>query len=301
MSDNPTLTCCTVAQRADALRALHAGLPADQQTSLVHALQALRGEDDSAFAGLLVAVVSDEVVAATWAQLAAGQTAVVWLPDPTSPAAIGLMAALAAFLDEKKIALAQLLVGADGEVAPELLEAGEFQKLAKLAYLTVDARQFPVERPSSQLDFQPDAGADPRRLGELLLRTYKGSQDCPQLNGVRNSLDVLEGYREQGTFLPERWFYVQHEARDVGALILAAHPDNESWELVYMGLVPEARGSGLGQQIIDFAKWQSRQGGAKRLVLAVDEANQFAGKMYERAGFVAWDYRTVYARLGDVR
>jgi len=130
-----------------------------------------------------------------------------------------------------------------------------------------------------------------------LLRTYEESQDCPQLNGVRNSIDVLEGYREQGVFAPERWFFVQREDHDVGALILTDHPEGGNWELVYMGLVPEARGNGLGRQILDFAMWQAGLGGAERLVLAVDEANQYAREMYERAGFVAWDYRTVYARL----
>ncbi len=297
MSENYTIACCKTAQRVDALRVLHAGLPTDQQIGLVHALQAVRGEDDSVFAGLLVAVAFDEVIGATWAQLTAGQTAVVWLPTATSPAAVGLMEALATFLDENDVTLAQFLVSADGAVSPELLAAADIQKLAKLAYLTVDGRLFPAERPSGQLDFQPDAGADPRRLGELLSRTYENSQDCPQLNGVRHSTDVLDGYREQGAFAPERWFFVQRAGRDVGALILTVHPDSGNWELVYMGLVPEARGDGLGRQILEFAMWQAGLGGADRLVLAVDEANQYAREMYERAGFVAWDYRTVYARL----
>ncbi len=301
MSGNFTITSCPSAHRAEALRVLHAGLPTDQQIGLVHALQAVRGQDDSAFEGLLTARASNELVGATWAQLSAGQTAVVWLPAISSPAAVALLQALSNYLDERGVSLAQFLVGADEEVSPDFLAAADFQKLARLAYLTADNRLFPTKQPSGQLHFQPHADANPERLGELLLRTYQDSRDCPQLNGVRTSSDVLEGYREQGTFAPERWFIVQREGRDVGTLILTNHEYFGNWELVYMGLVPETRGAGLGRQILDFALWQARLGGAQRLVLAVDEANQYAREMYERAGFVAWDYRTVYARLRPQR
>ncbi len=297
MGKSYTIASCTADQRAEALRVLHAGLPTDQQMGLVHALQVVQDQGPSAFVGLFVATDGGAIVAATWAQLNAGQTAVVWLPDQSSPAALGLMEALAGFLEANQITLAQLLVGASGTVSAELLEAGEFQMLAKLAYLAADCCFFPTEQPTTQLQFAADAGADPHRLGELLLRTYEDSQDCPQLNGVRNTEDTLEGYREQGEFAPQRWFLVQHADQDVGALILTSHPDTGNWELVYMGLVPEARGNGFGQQILEFALWQAGLGGAERLVLAVDEANQYALEMYERAGFVAWDYRTVYARL----
>lgn len=297
MSGNFTIASCPAAQRADALRVLHDGLPTDQQTGLVHALQSVRHLDDSVFNGLLVAATPDELIGATWAQLTKGRTAIVWLPDANCPAAVKLMEALAAFLDENKIALAQFLVNPDGVVASELLTAAQFQKLAKLAYLTVDSQMLPTEQPEGPLTFQANAAAQPERLGELLLRSYQGSQDCPQLNGVRNIADVLEGYRLQGTFAPERWFVVEQADRDVGALILTAHAESGNWELVYMGLVPESRGAGLGRHVLEFAMWQARLGGAERLVLAVDEANHYALEMYQLAGFVAWDYRTVYARL----
>jgi len=296
MNSGYTIAACMAPQQADALRVLHAGLPADQQIALVRALDAVDRRDNLVFAGLLVAVLAEELVAAAWVQLTAGQTAVVWLPAD-GPSAADLMQAVARFLDEHRVALAQFLIGDESSLNPELLVTVGFQKLAKLAYLTVDSHLFPTELPAAQLSFQPSASTDPQRLGELLLRTYEGSHDCPQLNGVRNSDDVLEGYRQQGTFAPDCWFFVRHEETDVGALILTAHADSGNWELVYMGLVPEARGDGWGRQILEYALWQARLGGAQRLVLAVDEANRPAYGMYQQAGFVAWDYRTVYARL----
>jgi len=297
MDQNYAITPCPAALRADALRVLHAGLPADQQTALVHALDAVRQQDESVFAGLLVAAKSDVLIGAAWVQLTAGQTATIWLPDASSPAALDLMQAIAVFLDQQRVVLALFLVSDDSSIDQDLLAAADFKKLAQLAYLTADADSFPKIEPSSQLVFHPNASAEPERLGKLLFRTYEGSQDCPQLTGVRSANDVLTGYRDQGTFAAERWFFVRHEDRDVGALILTEHANTGNWELAYMGLVPEARGNGWGQKILGFAMFQARLGDAQRLVLAVDEANQHALAMYQQAGFMAWDHRTVYARL----
>jgi ribosomal protein S18 acetylase RimI-like enzyme len=64
-----------------------------------------------------------------------------------------------------------------------------------------------------------------------------------------------------------------------------------------MGVVPEARGEQLGEQIVRRALRLAALRGAERLVLAVDEANVPALRAYRRAGFAVWDRRVVYARL----
>ncbi len=107
--------------------------------------------------------------------------------------------------------------------------------------------------------------------------------------------EVLDGYRAQGRHLPEHWYSVQFRGNDVGVLILADHPTAGNCELVYMGVVPPARGSGLGERIVRRALAAAVEIGAQRLVLAVDAANGPALELYRRAGFVEWDRRTVYA------
>lgn len=288
---------CPAERRPDALRALHAGLPADQQLALVQTLNAARDQSDAIFDGLIVAVDEDQVIAAAWAQLTPGKTAVMWLPDRDSSAAVELLQAAANFLDEREVTLAQFLAANEDTHSADVLSAADFRKLAKLAYLSVDPRTLSRERTDSELEFVARASDDPARLGQLLLRTYEESLDCPQLNGLRHADDVLEGYREQGDFSPERWFFVRSNEQDIGTLILTVHSETGNWELVYMGLIPEQRGQGFGTQVLDFAIWQAGQGGAERLVLAVDQENQPALDTYQRAGFVAWDHRTVYARL----
>jgi len=295
------ISCCDPAAQADALRLLHEGLPEDQQTPLVQALDSVRGEGYTpAFSGLMVATDdAQRLQGAVWTQLTPGRTAVVWPPASANPAAEALMRATALFLNQQGVVLAQILASPDAPLGPELLAAGEFHRLADLAYLTVEAPYFPAEQPRSELQFQSHAGEHPARLGALLERTYESSLDCPALNGVRSAADVLEGYAAQGGFAADRWFFVGNDHQDMGLLILTEHSSNQSWELVYMGVVPEARGRGFGWQIVQFALWQARCAGAQRVVLAVDQTNQPALSMYGRAGFIVWDRRTVYARLGS--
>ena len=45
----------------------------------------------------------------------------------------------------------------------------------------------------------------------------------------------------------------------------------------------------------------ARQAERKRLVLAVDAANEPALRMYAAAGFQAWDRRSVFVRVLDER
>ncbi len=297
MADEYLISCCKPGQRAEALRLLYAGLTEDQQGGLIHALNAVNEQDASAHAGLLVATLSGNLKAVAWVQILPGRTAAVWPPSPGEPASLPLMQAVSRFLTENDIALAQFLIDPEAPVDRELLEAGQFRKLADLAYLVADCSFFPPQAPASDLEFVPRANDDPQRLGNLLTRTYQDSLDCPALNGVRDESDTLEGYASQGTDTSIHWFFVQNKGKDVGALILAEHDGGKRWELVYMGIVPEARGQGFGWQIVQFALWQAGKGRAQQLVLAVDETNRYALAMYRRAGFIGWDRRTVYARL----
>jgi len=299
MLDRFQITRCPAAQRPDALRLLHEGLEGDQQQALVYALNETAKHPEDAFSGLLVADASQEKCGqgVAWVQLTPGNTAVLWRPAISSPAAKALLASAADFLDEQGIALAQVLANPESPSESDLLLAGGFQKLACLTYLTLDKEFFPNSQPASELQFQSHASDDSDRLGKLLLQTYEGTQDCPELNGVRQPADVLEGYAAQGSFSAERWFFVRHDDQDVGALLLTEHGENENWELVYMGVTPSGRGKGLGWQIVQFALWQAACGGAQRLVLAVDEANEHALAVYRRAEFVVWDRKMVFVRI----
>ena len=291
------IECCAADERVDALRLLHAGLSTDQQTALPSALDAARAQGDDALAGLLVARNSRGLQGAVWVQLAPGRTAVVWPPAVGGAASADLMRAAARFLDERRVVVAQILVSPDAPQDPATLAAGGFHRVVELADLALERDFFPTSAPSGDLIFVPAACEHPQRLGRLLLETYEGTLDCPQLNGLRDESDILAGYAAQGEFSADRWFFVQHQSQDIGVLILTAYAEGETWELVYMGVVPAARGRGFGGQIVRFALAQAAAAGAQRLVLAVDQANTPGLAMYRAAGFIPWDRRYVYARL----
>lgn len=288
---------CEAASRADALRLLHAGLSPDQQAALPQTLESVHIQGESAFDGLLIAKQGNTLIGAVWVQLAPGSTAVVWPPAINGIASPELMRAAAEFLDDHSVALAQILISPDAPQDPEIFAAGGFRPLVELDYLMVQRELFPAAKPSGELQFTGAARDEPQRLERLLTATYEQTLDCPQLNGLRDAADVLAGYAAQGRFSADGWFFVRHHSTDVGVLILTEYPEGETWELVYMGVVPAARGNGFGRQIVNFALAQAAVGGAGRLVLAVDRENGPAQKMYREAGFVGWDRRTVYGRL----
>jgi ribosomal protein S18 acetylase RimI-like enzyme len=79
-------------------------------------------------------------------------------------------------------------------------------------------------------------------------------------------------------------------------LLLAEHPGGTQWEVTYLGVVPEARGHGLGLAIVRYAQRVATAAGCERLVLAVDANNRPALDVYAAAGMVAWRRRRIFLR-----
>ena len=208
-------------------------------------------------------------------------------------------AQLAALIDRRKIPLAQLLVAPGDRPRDAQLAGCGFQRLAELVYLFADVTPTISDPPESALTLTPRAHEIPDRLAAVIEATYAGTLDCPGLDGVRAIGDTLSGYRAQGRFMPEHWYLVGSAGRDVGALLLADHPGSGNWELVYMGVVPEARGQGFGAQIVRHALREASAASAERLVLAVDAANSPAIAMYRECGFREWDRRVAYVRAAS--
>jgi mycothiol synthase len=280
-----------------ALEVLHAGLPADQQTALLQTLAQLNPLNPGDFPGLLIAEAEETIIAATWVQFTPGNAAAVWPPAFDSPATPPLMAVVDQQLKSHGTALAQMLFSPTEPIAEKLVAVGGFSKLADLAYFTLERANFPPYSDKPDLEFVPRANDFPNQLHALIEQSYEGTLDCPELNDVRTPAEVVEGYKVQGSFDPDKWFLVRRAGNNLGILTLTEHPPGETWELVYMGVVPSARGRGFGEAIVRFGIEQTRQSNADRLVLAVDERNTRALEMYRRVGFVMWDRRCVYARV----
>jgi ribosomal protein S18 acetylase RimI-like enzyme len=82
------------------------------------------------------------------------------------------------------------------------------------------------------------------------------------------------------------------------AVVLLSPGEEGTWEVSYLGLIPEARGRGLGRASLSHALNQSRPH-ANRLELAVDIRNAPAEALYRRSGFSPFARRAVHVAILD--
>ena len=116
------------------------------------------------------------------------------------------------FVAEKGVQLVMAMLTPHSSAACRLTAAG-YSHSADILYLTCQRDFFPDAPPDSPLVFEPLAARDEQRLIPLVERTYKDTCDCPALNGVRETADVIEGYRHTGDHRPENWFFVGSDGK----------------------------------------------------------------------------------------
>lgn len=201
------------------------------------------------------------------------------------------------------IRLAQAIVEPEqGELIESYLAAG-FVRLADLAYLRRpiplrSRRQTPAwpggieVTPMSQ---HPGAGGEAMLLTALEV-SYEGTLDCAALCGVRDVRDVLESHLSVGQHDPALWYLVRRDRRPVGCMLLSPCPEQQTVELVYLGLSPEVRGLGLGRALLELAI--DRLGGRpeRTLACAVDLVNAPALALYRAAKFRQFAVRAALIR-----
>jgi ribosomal protein S18 acetylase RimI-like enzyme len=303
--NQPTVACTDPLTDQDAL-ALAAGAWPEAEAAgyarLVNeALAAGQAEQ------VVLAACRDErgLIASQAALVLPGRTALVWLPQAAGErsnvpnprtTAERMFSAVVTALGERGVHLAQSLAAVGDIQAEELFALGGFSRGAELLYLTAEARTFPHQPPELPFELAQVDANDGRRLAEVLDKTYRGTLDCPQLDALRETDDVIAGYRAVGECRQELWQIVRDQNRDVGCLLINVHPEVNHAELVYLGLAPHVRGRGWGLALVRQALWVARQLAVERLVLAVDAANWPAIGVYRQAGFEPFDRRTVWYR-----
>ncbi|MCI0379888.1 MAG: GNAT family N-acetyltransferase [Gemmataceae bacterium] len=80
----------------------------------------------------------------------------------------------------------------------------------------------------------------------------------------------------------------------VGVVLLTQVPDGPAWDLSYLGVVPLARGRGLGKAMALEALAEARRARAPQLMLAVDARNTPALQLYRSVGFLPTQTRQIY-------
>ncbi len=239
------------------------------------------------------------LVGAMRVQLQPGRSAVIAAPSllrtEATDTAVSLLAHVLEILRNRDVQVVQALVD-DQQTNGEILRTGGLAHVGELHSMVCLATQFPQTPPSADVDFHPCVDALHARLARVVQRTYAGSLDCPAADGLRSIDDVLAGYRGSGPLDPASWLIANQNGTDIGCLIVTEEPAHDQTELTYMGIVPEARGRGLGLSLVRHAQWMTRVSGRARMVLAVDAKNEPAKAIYAEAGFIRWSSRQVFLR-----
>ena len=189
------------------------------------------------------------------------------------------------------------------EQSQELAQHG-FPRLTDLDFMHCSVPALPedavsADAPQTELwESEPfDEAANGAEFATLVEQTYENTRDCPELNGTRDGWESLESHRQAGEYSPERWRLFRYEGQPAGLLLLAQHPPEAVWEVVYFGIAPRFRGMGFGQRVLEAGIDLAQKNGIREIVLAVDVRNSPAMRLYKELNFTQFDRRIVHARL----
>jgi ribosomal protein S18 acetylase RimI-like enzyme len=159
--------------------------------------------------------------------------------------------------------------------------------MAELQYLQAEVRRtFPAPALPDGFDWITYAPAVHATFASTIVQSYRDSLDCPGLNGLRDIEDVIAGHKASGSeFDPMWWFLLRERGEPRAVLLLARTAAHGTAELVYLGLVPPARGRGLADAVMKQALHTvAASRSATTLALAVDAGNAPALRLYHRHG-----------------
>ncbi|MDZ4755688.1 MAG: N-acetyltransferase [Phycisphaerae bacterium] len=205
--------------------------------------------------------------------------------------------------------LAQALVDPTEHRQLSVFARGGLTRLAALSYL--ERPLSPFNLPTTPV-FPEDLRTErwnPTERAEMIAaleQTYLDTLDCPALAGLRRGDDILEGHMHSGIFEPSLWTVLRYVSGScagsvAGVCLFNASPPTAiepagSIELVYFGLVPSARGRGIGRMLLHHGLSLLKKRRETTLILAVDDRNTPALAIYRDEGF-----RTRFRRIAFIR
>lgn len=274
----------------------------DRQARVQNALRLIRqGELNPA--GVIIVAGEKKLLGAIVCLPVAGASGLIWPPQassgsPRQEIEDQLLTYAIAWLRQSGAKLGQTLLADDENQLAEPLERHGFVHITSLWYMRHEL-ELPAAPPAAapELTYQSYKTCDRGLFHRTLLRTYEGTRDCPEVNGVRSLREVVEGHQAQGIHDPEHWWLALQAGQAAGVLLLAEIPEWQGWDLSYVGVVPEARGRGVGRGITLKALLEARAAGATQATLAVDTRNRPAWNLYMGLGFEPFDRREVYLAI----
>lgn len=274
----------------------------DQAVKVANGLDML-GTGELVPEGLVVSRDSHGLVAAMIAAPLPGGGAVVWPPqarpsfaDPERAADL-LVETASALMRRACVKMAQALVMPEhAELAAPLLRHG-YRHVTRLSYMRhfLDLSALDLGR-ADRLTYQAFADCDRAVFGNALERSYAGTLDCPEINGVRTIDEVIAGH-QAGGFDPGRWWLAWRGDRPAGVLLVNDEDEWGGWDIAYIGVVPEARRQGIGRTLLIKALLEAKTIETPLVSLAVDARNLPARSLYHQVGFEEFEQREVFLAI----
>jgi len=312
-----------------ALEILYSALPAEDRAARVaeSAQAAAHGELD--LSHLLLAEFNGSPVGALLLRLQPNETGLVWPPvvspkvvevaeaasthpSPVAPEVIedALLREAARQLDQAQAWIGQSLLELGQSRERAALSRNGFAHLTDLTFFERSVGQAfnlpdneqaqSSDKMKTCLTYVPYRRArNGRRFANVIEQTYRGSLDCPEMNGLRSARQSLRSHESAGRFSPDMWRLYHRGGDDVGVLLMVDRPEQRAWEVIYLGVVETARRQGIAKAVLRDALQAARDAGVERLLIVVDARNLPAVRLYESLSFTVYDVRAAHVRLRD--
>ncbi len=259
-------------------------------------------DDQLEESGLLVAVVDSQVVGAVWGTLITQTMAQVIAPacreqhatNDRSEIEVALLTGIGSFLQGMGAEFLSCVVETSDRFDAAFKKAGLVfaANVQSMVAPISDATPSLISKRNSkeQLEFQPMENES--KLAALIAETYRGSLDCPIVNDYRTADDFLEAYRSGGGGGTDGWFVARDGRNDVGCVLV--NIAGAQAEIAYLGVPSNYRGRNYGIELVHFAHQHAARRGATTITADVDSKNSYAVEIYQRAGYVAYDFNRVF-------
>ena len=302
-SSSPEVVLCPPARRREALLQLAAAHDPKLQAALSAAVKAMYNQPDTQWDGLWVTLEAGQLTAAIWVQPLPMNMAQLWLPKQL-PSEQGvhtsaLLRAANAWVEAHNIRLCHLELSSQAPVSEALLREHGMQRLACLEHLIGSSRYRLSMNEVLPLSLQPFGELSLREQVSLLAAVGQDSLDSRPLRDVLSVEELLDGFYQQAPQAPQHWYAVGYRDAVVGVLLLAPRPALGRWELMLMGLTTDWRGKGLGRALLNKALTLAQQAGVQEVMLAVDDVNVPAKRLYQQAGFIRYAQQRLFAWKGS--
>ncbi len=299
-----------------ALEMLFSDLPADMRTQRIAEVRQEIEDDEFDPENLLLTEFDEQPVGVQLTILRDDDVGMVWPPlvDVSVLKTTGGPAG-EVIEDELLIETARRLDAAGAWIGQALLEPNQsrehaamqrngFARMTELQFferpLTGTSSSWAKQMKLSSLSYEPYRGSRNRlAFVNVLEATYRGSLDCPELNGARDGRQSLKNHAAAGSFNPDMWRLYRQPGADVGILLMADRPEQQAWEVLYLGVVESARGRGVGRAMLLDALDAARDAQLERLLIVADVRNVPAISLYESLGFQSVATRVAFVRLAQ--